>query len=102
MIVLLLGLLSCEGADPCPEMCSKASIAYDTCLTDWGLSWPDAGYTDSVEFFYSCETWAWASRQIDEDAGTAGRTSVVCVERDELLSTDFSCEDWADIDWGAR
>ncbi len=83
-------------------MCSKASQQYGGCLEQWGADWPDAGYEDAHDFFHTCETWAWASRRLEEDAGARGWTSDTCDSWTSTMDGDtFSCEDWSDFDWNS-
>ena len=103
MIALLLVTLSCQTADPCAQMCSTATQHYGGCLEVWGADWVDAGYADAHEFFHSCETWAWATRQLEAEAGAKGWTSDTCRTWGAAMShQDFSCDEWGDFDWNGH
>ena len=101
MIAFVLAtLMSCQSADPCALMCSSATQTYGGCLDLWGAEWTDAGYEDAHDFFHSCETWAWSSRQLEADAGERGWTDDTCDQWTNALSEDdFSCTQWNDLDW---
>ena len=70
---LLVALVSCGAEpDPCTPMCAAATALYGGCLESWGVEWTSAGYDDEADFTESCETWAWSSRLLEEDAGKSG------------------------------
>ena len=102
MIVFLLVFLGCQEPDPCAAMCSIATRHLGGCMESEGLGWQDAGYADAREFFHSCETWAWASRKLEDDAGATGATTQTCESwHDKIQAPTFSCEDFEDLDWNA-
>lgn len=102
MIWLALLLSGCSGPDPCAAMCSTATQHYGGCLTHWGVTWQDAGYRDENAFFHSCETRAWANRQLESDAGFAGATTDECERWEAIIEApDFSCQDWDELNWNA-
>lgn len=101
---LLLLVWSCaETPDPCVPMCDAATALYGGCLETWGVEWTSAGYEDEAHFQESCETWAWTSRLLEEDAGKDGQIDRVCRQRralfDEGECSDFTGIDWSQLPW---
>ena len=98
----MLLLLACADPVPveCTSMCSAAADLYGGYLEDWGVGWPEAGYSDRQDFLDRCEVWAWEMRLLEEDAGVSGHLEQVCIEREELLSSpEAICSDYTNIDW---
>lgn len=101
---LLVALVSCGAEpDPCTPMCAAATALYGGCLESWGVEWTSAGYDDEAHFTESCETWAWSSRLLEEDAGKSGEIDAVCRERRVLFEegecSDFTSTDWSTLPW---
>ena len=96
---ILMMLAACGAEpDPCTPMCAAATELYGGCLASWDMEWTSAGYDDATHFTESCETWAWSSRLLEEDAGRSGEIDTVCRERRETFE-DGECEDFTRIDW---
>ena len=99
---LLLGLglvVSCEPVDdPCTSMCTSASALFAECLTEWQLSWEQAGFAGEEGYLENCETWAWELRLLEVDAGETGQVDAICQERADLFM-DGTCEDYTAVDW---
>ena len=100
MILSLLVLFGCQKPDPCAAMCSIATRTLGGCIENDNLTWEDAGYDDARDFFHSCETWAWASRKLEDDAGAPGMTTKTCKTwESEIESPTFTCEDFHALEW---
>lgn len=97
--LLVLGACA-EQADPCVPMCRAAADLYGGCLEGWGVEWTSAGYDDEEHFLESCETWAWSTRVLEEDAGESGQIDAICRDRRALFE-DGECADFTSTDWSA-
>lgn len=96
---LLALAASCSSPpDPCTPMCAAATELYGGCLESWGVEWTSAGYDDAAHFEESCETWAWTTRLLEEEAGRSGEIDALCQERRKLFE-DGECDDFTDINW---
>lgn len=97
----LLAIVACaEPPDRCVPMCAAAMELYGGCLDAWGVDWTSAGYDDDAHFLDSCETWAWTTRLLEEDAGETGQIDAICSERQALFA-DGECADFTEVDWSA-
>lgn len=95
----LCGILGCaEPPDPCAPMCAAATELYGGCLADWGVAWSSAGYEDAEDFRETCDTWAWQTRILEEEAGKSGQIDGLCRERRALFEAG-SCDDFTGINW---
>lgn len=100
---MILLLLACAAIPPdCGPMCEVLTSRKGECLAVDGLDWSAAGYSDADDFRAACETWAWESRELEQDAGCRGATDAICVERDAVLrGSDFSCQQLSEMDWNS-
>ena len=84
-------------------MCATATELYGRCLDAWGVDWEAAGYADAADFASSCDTWAWTSRALEDEAGETGAVDRECRERRALLDggtcDDFTSLDWSSVPW---
>jgi hypothetical protein len=100
MMFLFAMTLGCVPNDPCASMCSSATQHLGGCLELMGANWMDAGYTDAIGFFESCETWAWVTRKLEDEGGPSGATERQCIEWESQIESDgFICDDFDQIDW---
>lgn len=94
-------LVSCKAdPDPCTPMCAAATDLYGGCLASWDVDWTSAGYDDADHFTESCETWAWTSRLLEEEAGKSGEIDAVCRERRQTFEAG-ECADFTGTNWDA-
>ena len=83
-----------EISNACRSMCKDATRLYGSCLEEWGVEWPEAGFADEAAHQESCEVWSWESSELE---GT-GKVNDLCDERRALLHTG-ECSDYTSIDW---
>jgi len=86
--------------DPCTSMCATATDRYGSCLAEWDVAWEAAGYADANDFRDACDTWAWTSRHLEEDAQQDGAVDQMCRDYSSQLGGG-TCDDFTAIDWAA-
>ena len=104
LLLPLFGIPGCsEPPDPCAPMCAAATELYGGCLADWGVEWTSAGYEDEDDFRETCDTWAWQTRILEEEAEKSGQINGLCEERRALFETgtcaDFTGINWSELPW---
>ena len=53
-LLLLAALLALSACDPCEEVCTEQSSAYEKCLSSWNLDWGDVGAADIDDWWAHC------------------------------------------------
>ena len=75
-------------------MCQEATDLYGACLTDWGLDWEGAGFTDAGAHLESCEVWSWEESLL----GDPEIVDEICVQRAAIFR-EGTCADYTSINW---
>ena len=99
LVLLTAGCTPWPIPRACETLCAARTDLQSQCLPEYG--WNAYGFEDADEYEGSCQAWAWATIQLERDAGEPGATESFCEAVEPTLQTcdDLLAVDWQDVPW---